>query len=105
MKSGDFIGDYVGTILTADDIENLDPVTKYNGRNYFFEFSGDNTEEMLDAAPIGNSTRFLNHATERQANCVARSKSQHGATCTRQLNDIHSSSSCQWGASHRILHQ
>ncbi|KAG1779291.1 hypothetical protein EV702DRAFT_95273 [Suillus placidus] len=72
MELGDFIGDYVGNMLTSGDVENLDPVIKHNGRNYFFEFSGENTEEMLDAAPVGNATRFLNHATAELANCEAR---------------------------------
>ncbi|KAG2358611.1 hypothetical protein BDR07DRAFT_1489298 [Suillus spraguei] len=58
MKLGDFIGDYVGDILTVIDTENVERATKYSGRNYFFEFSGKNSEEMLDAGPIGNATRF-----------------------------------------------
>lgn len=72
MELGDFIGDYIGNMLTGGDVENLDPVIKHNGRNYFFECSPDSTEEMLDAAPVGNATRFLNHATEELANCEAR---------------------------------
>ncbi|KAG2039207.1 hypothetical protein BDR03DRAFT_252123 [Suillus americanus] len=72
MKTGDFIGDYVGNLMTLDDVDVLDEVAKYSGRNYFFEFSGDNEEEMLDAAPVGNATRFLNHATVERANCEAR---------------------------------
>ncbi|KAG1759494.1 hypothetical protein EDD22DRAFT_905831 [Suillus occidentalis] len=63
MEPDDFIGDYVGRMLTTNDIEILDPVIKYNGRNYFFEFSKENVDEMLDAGPIGNATRFLNHTT------------------------------------------
>ncbi|KAG1790012.1 uncharacterized protein HD556DRAFT_756981 [Suillus plorans] len=62
MKPGDFIGDYVGGILTSDHVEILHHVTEYSGRNYFFEFSNANGDEMLDAAPVGNATRFLNHA-------------------------------------------
>ncbi|KAG2358610.1 hypothetical protein BDR07DRAFT_1294480 [Suillus spraguei] len=72
MKLGDFIGDYVGDILTVIDTENVERATKYSGRNYFFEFSGKNSEEMLDAGPIGNATRFLNHTDCELANCVAR---------------------------------
>lgn len=71
MEPGDFIGDYVGKMLTSSDIEILDQVIKYSGRNYFFEFSKDNLDEMLDAGPVGNATRFLNHATAKLANCVA----------------------------------
>ncbi|KAG2120491.1 uncharacterized protein F5147DRAFT_662151 [Suillus discolor] len=62
MKPGDYIGDYVGGILTSDHVEILHHVTEYSGRNYFFEFSNANGDEMLDAAPVGNATRFLNHA-------------------------------------------
>lgn len=72
MEPGDFIGDYVGRMLTSYDAGILDPVIKYNGRNYFFEFSTDNVDEMLDAGPIGNATRFLNHAIADLANCEAR---------------------------------
>lgn len=72
MKSGDFIGDYVGNMLTVDDIDILNHVTEHNGRNYFFEFAKENSEEMLDAAPVGNATRFLNHAATELANCEAR---------------------------------
>ncbi|KAG1815023.1 uncharacterized protein BJ212DRAFT_1358925 [Suillus subaureus] len=75
MKTGDFIGDYVGNLLDSADVEGLTPVTEYNGRNYFFEFSRENTDEMLDAAPVGNATRFLNHASAERANCVARGES------------------------------
>jgi hypothetical protein len=117
-----FCLDYVGRMLTSSDAEileyaftlvNIDQdiltscsdIIKYNGRNYFFEFSEDNWDEMLDAGPVGNATRFLNHTAEELANCEARSESQHGAIHTRQLNYMRSSSSCQWGASYRILHQ
>jgi hypothetical protein len=113
--------DYVGRMLTSYDagileyaftLLNIDrdiltscsPVIKYNGRNYFFEFSTDNVDEMLDAGPIGNATRFLNHAIADLANCEARSESHHESIYTRQLNYMRSSSSCQRGASHRILH-
>jgi hypothetical protein len=113
--------DYVGRMLTISDIEILEyaftllnisrdtltscsPVIKYSGRNYFFEFSKENVDEMLDAGPIGNATRFLNHTTAELANCVAQSESHHEAIYTRQLNYMRSSSSCQRGASHRILH-
>ncbi|KAG2152637.1 uncharacterized protein EDB93DRAFT_1082850 [Suillus bovinus] len=71
MKSGDYIGDYVGNILTNEDVDSLHHVAEYSGRNYFFEFSQVNTE-MIDAAPVGNATRFLNHATAELANCEAR---------------------------------
>ncbi|KAG1730327.1 hypothetical protein EDB19DRAFT_1384450 [Suillus lakei] len=76
MKSGDFIGDYVGILLTSTEYDYLGLVSKYNRRNYFFEISRDNPDELFDAAPVGNATRFLNDATEGQANCEARSKSQ-----------------------------
>ncbi|KAG1878403.1 hypothetical protein C8R48DRAFT_282489 [Suillus tomentosus] len=104
MKPGDFIGDYVGGILTSDHVEILHHVTEYSGRNYFFEFSNANGDEMLDAAPVGNATRFLNHAPAEKesesesesesdfprsdgtprsnaelANCVAQGESRRGA--------------------------
>lgn len=72
MEPGDFVGDYVGRMLTANDMEILDLVTKYSDRNYFFECSDFNFDEILDAAPVGNATRFLNHTTEKEANCEAR---------------------------------
>ncbi|KAG2068554.1 SET domain-containing protein [Suillus decipiens] len=72
MKLGEFIGDYVGDIVTGIDMENVECVTEYSGRNYFFEFTNKNSEEMLDAGPIGNATRFLNHAEWDLANCIAR---------------------------------
>ncbi|KAG1840820.1 hypothetical protein DFJ58DRAFT_809727 [Suillus subalutaceus] len=72
MKPDDFIGDYVGNMMTFEDVDVLNPVAEYSGRNYFFEFSKKNEEEMLDAAPVGNATRFLNHETLEVANCEAR---------------------------------
>jgi hypothetical protein len=98
---------YAFTLLNTDRnvLTSCSHVTEHNGRNYFFEFAKENSEEMLDAAPVGNATRFLNHAATELANCEARSESQYEAIYTRQLSDTLSSSSCQWGASHRILHQ
>lgn len=48
-------------------------ISKGRGRNYVFARSG---EFSFDAANAGNETRFINHARERKANCIARRSSK-----------------------------
>ncbi|KAG1731608.1 SET domain-containing protein [Suillus paluster] len=70
MKRGDYIGDYVGIFMKHEDADYLHDITNYSHRNYLFEFSPNNFDEMFDAAPVGNATRFLNHSPAAKANCT-----------------------------------
>ncbi|KAG0699224.1 hypothetical protein DFH29DRAFT_937713 [Suillus ampliporus] len=70
MKFGDFIGDYVGTILMHEHASYLEHAIKFSNRNYLFEFLNHDEAELVDAARVGNATRFLNHSNGKE-NCGA----------------------------------
>ncbi|KAF9219901.1 SET domain-containing protein [Gyrodon lividus] len=75
MNSGQFLGTYVGQIMTAGSAEQTGEITKHNSLNYLFEITSENEDVQLpifDAARIGNATRFLNHKGENQDNVDAR---------------------------------
>jgi hypothetical protein len=52
-------------------------VQRHTGRNYVFELD---SEILLDAARVGNETRYLNHAQSPLSNCYAKCCLPH-ATC------------------------
>ncbi|KAH7882676.1 hypothetical protein F5I97DRAFT_300386 [Phlebopus sp. FC_14] len=72
MNANEYIGTYVGEILSNEAAQLTDAITKYNLRNYLFEFSSENSNtEIFDAAYVGNATRFLNHGEGEKENVEA----------------------------------
>ncbi|KAF8588188.1 hypothetical protein K439DRAFT_1335979, partial [Ramaria rubella] len=60
--------EYIGEILNDKMADARGVQTQHLGRNYLF---GLNVEWTIDAALVGNETRFINHATGNAANCKA----------------------------------
>ncbi|KAF9235895.1 hypothetical protein BU15DRAFT_77502 [Melanogaster broomeanus] len=75
MNSGQFLGTYVGHVMTPGAADQTAEITRHNTRNYLFEVTPDNDEAQLpifDAARVGNATRFLNHQAGDRDNVEAR---------------------------------
>lgn len=72
IAANEFIGTYVGHIMSNSAAERTGDITRHNRRNYLFEFSEDYPDEIFDAARIGNATRFLNHKGMGEDNVDAR---------------------------------
>ncbi|KAH0834189.1 hypothetical protein J3R83DRAFT_11501 [Lanmaoa asiatica] len=78
MDTNVFLGTYVGHILNHELADPLIELTKYTSRNYLFDVSqqdsGDTHLPILDAAHLGNATRFLNHMADGKDNVEGRKK-------------------------------
>ncbi|KAF8481374.1 hypothetical protein JB92DRAFT_3132945 [Gautieria morchelliformis] len=67
--------EYVGEILNDKMTDARGVQTRHLGRNYLF---GLNAEWTIDAALVGNETRFINHAQRGLANCRAEVREVNG---------------------------
>ncbi|KAF8520882.1 hypothetical protein BU17DRAFT_46151 [Hysterangium stoloniferum] len=74
-KEGDLIGEYIGEILSDKMTEARGLQSRHLGRNYLFAL---NAEWTIDAALVGNETRFINHAPGNLANCRAEVREVNG---------------------------
>jgi len=68
IQPGSIIGEYAGELITMQEYRaRLRRVTRNGTCNYFFETCI--TNMVIDAGPIGNHTRFINHDCEN-FNCA-----------------------------------
>ncbi|KAG9001244.1 Histone-lysine N-methyltransferase mes-4 [Tulasnella sp. JGI-2019a] len=61
VKTGEFIDEYIGEIITDAEYKARLPIATYLGRNYFFSLDSTRT---IDGARASNNTRYINHAAK-----------------------------------------
>ncbi|KAF8784580.1 Histone-lysine N-methyltransferase NSD2 like protein [Argiope bruennichi] len=75
VKKGEFIIEYVGEIITHEEYRKRSGEMQINGdSNYYFLYL--DARRMIDAGPMGNYSRFINHSCE--PNCEMRKWSVNG---------------------------
>ncbi|CAL1265237.1 unnamed protein product [Larinioides sclopetarius] len=75
VKKGEFIIEYVGEIITHEEYRRRSGEMLANGNsNYYFLYL--DARRMIDAGPMGNYSRFINHSCD--PNCEMRKWSVNG---------------------------
>jgi len=74
ISPDDYLGEYVGELFTVDNTPNI-MAANHRGLNYNFST---NETWIIDAARVGNNTRYANHAKEPDSNCEARIRVVNG---------------------------
>ncbi|MCJ1376650.1 hypothetical protein MMC20_007893 [Loxospora ochrophaea] len=69
VKKGEFLGEYVGEVVSNDEAETRGLI--YNKRNLSYLFSLNRTQ-TLDSTRVGNKFRYINHQALPYANCYAK---------------------------------
>merc|ERR1711874_851600 len=67
IKSGSFVVDYVGEVITNDEAEERGKKYDAEGRTYLFDLDfnlGDDNIYTVDAAFYGNLSHFINHSCD-----------------------------------------
>ncbi|PPQ91066.1 hypothetical protein CVT25_014734 [Psilocybe cyanescens] len=68
IKSGSYIGEYIGERLNDEGASSIVSLQKYADLNYAFGYVG----ETLDSWRVGNETRYLNDSKPNLPNCNAK---------------------------------
>ncbi|KAH9974853.1 hypothetical protein BJV74DRAFT_183098 [Russula compacta] len=76
IRNAEFIGEYIGELISNTD-DQREILRTHVGLNYSFKLDG---LHNIDSARVGNETRYINHAEEKDANAVARRKLVFGET-------------------------
>ncbi|KAL6712503.1 hypothetical protein ACN47E_000380 [Coniothyrium glycines] len=66
LKEDDYIGEYIGEIISAEEAERREVV--YASQNTMYLFSLNKRQEV-DATSVGNKLRFINNADDAHSNC------------------------------------
>jgi SET domain-containing protein len=64
-KKGDFLGEYLGEILSPAEVERRGALYDKRGTSYIFTL---NKVQAIDATRMGNKLRFINHQ-HKKFNC------------------------------------
>ena len=72
-SKGDFLGEYIGELVTQEEADRRGRVYDRNNCSYLFNL---NSEWVIDAQNRGNKLRFANHSQD--ANCFVRIKDVKG---------------------------
>jgi hypothetical protein len=72
-NKGDFLGEYIGELVTQEEADRRGRVYDRNNCSYLFNL---NSEWVIDAQNRGNKLRFANHSQD--ANCFVRIKDVKG---------------------------
>lgn len=73
MEKGDYVGEYVGELITQEEGERRGRFYDMNNRSFLFNLTSD---FVLDANRKGDKTRFINHSAS--PNCEARTLFSQG---------------------------
>lgn len=65
----DFVGEYKGEIITKEEAERRGAVYEHQKLSYLFSL---NNKQEVDSTLFGTKVRFINHASEKQANLYPR---------------------------------
>jgi len=68
ISRNDYLGEYVGELFTVDNTPNMGAAS-HRCLNYNFTA---NETWIIDAAKVGNNTRYANHGEPSVSNCEAR---------------------------------
>lgn len=66
IARGRFIAKFVGEIITHEECERRSEIYTFENRKYFFDLDLEQKDNpyTIDAAKIGNFTRFINHSCD-----------------------------------------
>ncbi|GBE89251.1 hypothetical protein SCP_1502590 [Sparassis crispa] len=74
-KEGDLIAEYIGELIYEATFDSRGQLSNHRGRSYVF---GIDPSLSNDSTYAGNTTRFINHAPEKKANCIVGIRIVHG---------------------------
>ncbi|KAH9462316.1 hypothetical protein Pst134EB_006221 [Puccinia striiformis f. sp. tritici] len=63
ISTGDYLGEYTGVLLRADEIEIQSVITSLSKSSYLFDL---NQVDVVDSSKFGNRTRFINEPASRK---------------------------------------
>jgi histone-lysine N-methyltransferase EZH2 len=69
IREHDFVGEYVGEIITKDEAERRGAVYHHQKLSYLFSL---NRDQEIDSTYFGNKMRFINHAAKGKYNIFPR---------------------------------
>jgi hypothetical protein len=68
-KRDDYIGEYVGEVITTQEANRRGSIYTYEKTNYLFKLT---ERQEIDSTRAGNKTRFINDAKKALTNCEAK---------------------------------
>lgn len=69
IRQGEFICEYTGALISGEEAERRGAIYDMLGVSFLFKLNG---EQDIDAARMGNKTKFVNHGPRADANCEAK---------------------------------
>lgn len=69
IHQGEFICEYTGALISGEEAERRGAIYDMLGVSFLFKLNG---EQDIDAARMGNKTKFVNHGPRANANCEAK---------------------------------
>ncbi|KAL9121687.1 MAG: hypothetical protein Q9187_001753 [Circinaria calcarea] len=69
IKKGDYIGEYVGEVVSREEGERRGLIYDKRNLSYLFDL---NITQTLDSTRVGNKFRYINHQADPHANCRAK---------------------------------
>ena len=86
VKNGDYIGEYVGEVITSEECERRGLIYDKRNLSYLFDLNGSKSSlftfskilylyspvQTLDSTRVGNKFRYINHQSPPYANCKAK---------------------------------